>query len=28
MELADGDKHLHLVGARHWFDNQPSLSSR
>jgi hypothetical protein len=28
MELADGDKHLHLVGARHWFDNRPSLSSR
>jgi hypothetical protein len=28
MELVDGDKHLHLVGARHWFDNRPSLSSR
>jgi hypothetical protein len=27
-ELADGEKDFHLVGARKWFDSQPSLEAR
>jgi hypothetical protein len=28
VELAGTEKHYHLVGARKWFDGQPSLASR
>jgi hypothetical protein len=28
MELQGGKRDMHLVGARHWYDSQPSLRSR